>query len=426
MRLIYDIFFFVFAALYVPVMAFKGKFHAGFSQKFGKVPLKISRLKKPVWIHAVSVGEALVAARLCEGIKESLPGTSVVISTTTKTGNDMAKRSAMKADGVFYYPIDIRGIIKKTIDAVGPAVYVIVETELWPNMLEECRFREVPVILANGRISDRSFDGYRRLGFVMRKMLGCFSVFCMQTPRDAERIKVLGADTAKVRVTGNIKFDAAFSGEKDIEVRKVSAVFPSEKKVIVAGSTHFPEESGIIDEFVKMSSSGIRAKLVIAPRHIERKDAVRIYVEKAGLKCCFFSDAVCSPAPGISEAHVMVVDTIGHLKDLYSMADVVFIGGSIARKGGQNPIEAAKWGKALVFGPNMHNFREIARDFIDSGAAIMAEDISGLGKAMAKILSDDSTRDDMGNKARAVIDRNLGAVSRTVDAVKECGCFLNT
>jgi 3-deoxy-D-manno-octulosonic-acid transferase len=420
MRSIYNLFFLVFAAFYVPYMAVKGKFHTGFSQRFACFPEGILRIKNPVWIHAVSVGEALVAARLCEEIKKAMPDVRVVVSTTTKTGHEMIKKASKSVDGVFYYPIDLSWIVRKAMDKIAPSAYVIIETELWPNMLEESFSRSIPVILANGRISDRSFEGYRRIAGVSARMLRCFSVVCVQTPRDAEKMEALGCGHSKLRVTGNIKFDVSFSTEREKEVEIVNEVFPGGKRVIVAGSTHFPEETLLIDEFVKLSFSGLRVKLVIAPRHVERKDAIRIYVEKAGLKCCFFSDIAGGQAPDAQSADVMVVDTIGHLKDLYSMASVVFIGGSLAKRGGQNPIEAAKWGKAFIFGPNMTNFREVARDFVESGAAITVESADRMGEVIGEILRDDEKRREMEESSRAVIEKNSGALKKTVEAIAVC------
>ncbi|MFA6635948.1 MAG: 3-deoxy-D-manno-octulosonic acid transferase [Candidatus Omnitrophota bacterium] len=421
MRFLYNIFFCVFAVFYVPVMAVKGKFHSGFSQKFARLPSEISDFKKPLWIHAVSVGEALVAARICEILKKEIPGLPVVISTTTPTGNEMIRKASKNVDGVFYYPVDLSWVVKRALDQIDPSAYVMVETELWPNMIEQASARGIPVILANGRISDRSFGRYKKIGYITKKIFGCFSAVCAQTQRDAEKMKALGCGEEKTRVTGNIKFDTSFSPAHDAEVERIGCIFTEGKKVIVAGSTHFPEESGIIDEFVKMRSSlsgGV--KLIIAPRHIERKDAIRIYVEKAGLKCCFFSDFSGAGTTGSERADVMIVDTIGHLKDIYSLATVVFIGGSLVKKGGQNPIEAARWGKAVVFGTHMTNFREVADSFIESGAAVMAENLVCLGSVMKELLLDEEKRLALERKVKAVIEKNSGAVYKTVEVIKHC------
>nr|HPN72515.1 glycosyltransferase N-terminal domain-containing protein [Candidatus Omnitrophota bacterium] len=325
----------------------------------------------------------------------------------------------VRADGIFYYPIDIRSVVRKVLKAVDPSAYVIIETELWPNMLEEASAMGIPVILANGRISDRSFAGYKKLGFITRKMLSCFSTLCVQTPRDAGKLRELGCGTHKIRVTGNIKFDGAISSVKDPEVEKTERFFASGKKVIVAGSTHFPEESGIIDEFVRFSGASRGMKLIIAPRHVERKEAIKVYVESSGLKCCFFSELSGEKCHEMSSADVMIVDTIGHLKDLYSLADVVFIGGSMVKKGGQNPIEAARWGKAIVFGSDMSNFSEVARDFVGGGAALVANDFKRLGGIIEDLMANDAKRLKMGKASGEVIEKNSGAVDRTVEAILE-------
>ena len=401
-------------------MAVKGKFHTGFSQKFGFLPPSILNIKNPVWIHAVSVGEALVAANLCEAIKARIPGVKVIVSTTTRTGNEMIRKSSKSVDGVFYYPIDVRRVVKNVLNKVDPSAYVIVETELWPNMLEEVSARSIPLVLVNGRISDRSFLGYKRIGFITKRMLGCFSSVCVQTQRDAEKIKALGCPASKIRVTGNVKFDISFPEPRQTDVEKISEAFPEGSRVIVAGSTHYPEEKFIIDEFIKLRKGSKDVKLVVAPRHIERKDAIKIYVESFNLKCCFFSGITGSKFKKEENFDVIIVDTIGHLKDIYSRATVVFIGGSLAKKGGQNPIEAARWGKAVIFGPNMDNFREVARNFIENGAAIMVEDPVELGKAILEILNNDQKRMLMEKNSREVIEKNSGAIEKTVEAIELC------
>ncbi len=406
--------------LYFPVMVFKGKFHRGFSQKLGRVPAEAAHLRKPVWLHAVSVGEALVAARISQGMKKVMPDVPVVISTTTSTGNEMIKKAASGADAVFYYPVDLRCVVSRVLDKVDPRAYVIVETELWPNMLREAAKRSIPVILANGRISDGSFRNYKRIGFITRKMLKCLSSVCVQTHRDAEKIKTLGCEPSAVHVTGNIKFDAVRPDRISPEVESVRELFLAGKKAIVAGSTHFPEETHLIDAFGGLRGKFEDIKFIIAPRHVERKDAVRIYAERAGFKCCFFSDLVSPCSRTVDGADVMIVDTIGHLRDIYSLAALVFIGGSLAKKGGQNPIEAGIWGKAVVFGPNMRNFREVAEAFLESGAALTVPGEEVLGEVLSRLLEDEEKRKDMEQRSRDVITGNSGAVERTVEVIMSC------
>lgn len=412
MRILYDLFFLIFSMLYVPTLIFKGKAHKDLSQRFGFLPDGISSLKKPVWIHGVSVGEAAVAVRLAGEIKKRFPGVPVVVSTTTKTGNDMVQKTGGgSVDGLFYYPLDMTAVVHRVVKKVDPRLYVMIETELWPNLLEELRIRKVPVVVANGRISDRSFRRYRRIKPLMRRILKCVDVFCMQTPRDAERIKDLGAEGGRVNVTGNMKFDEKTLSDVKLKVDKAFLGFTGSCEILVAGSTHFPEENKVIGEYTRLRSRKPGLKLVIAPRHVERSEAVAVYLEKAGLKYAKFSDVLAGKKPEGTDA--VIVDTIGHLKDIYAAADLVFIGGSLIKKGGQNPIEAASRGKAVIFGPHMFNFREVAGMFVERGAAIQVKDEGELGMAMTELLLDPAKREKMGADAVRVIQENSGAVART-------------
>ena len=249
MRLLYDVFFILFSIFYVPCLFLKGKLHRDFTQKFGVLPEEVKALEKPVWIHAVSVGEALVAVNLASGLKKDFPHIPVVVSTTTKTGNEMVrKNNSGEIDACFYYPADIRPVVSRGVREIGPRLYVMVETELWPNLLEEMRSRGIPVILANGRISDNSFRNYRRIAPVTRNILGCIDRFCMQSGKDAEKIKELGASPGSVSVMGNMKFDETLSREapdEDFSMEQLG--FSPVDRVIIAGSTHPPEEAEGID-----------------------------------------------------------------------------------------------------------------------------------------------------------------------------------
>ncbi len=418
MQLLYDLVFLVFAALYVPYLLVKGKLHGDFPQKFGVLPDSVKKLERPVWIHAVSVGEAQLAARLASGIKKTCPGTSVIVSTTTKTGNKMIRKAGEGVvDAIFYYPLDISVIVSRVVALVHPSVYVMMETELWPNLLRQLNRKDVPIILANGRISDSSFTNYGRIKFVTERILKCVDCFCMQTERDAERIKTLGAPGEKVFVTGNMKFDdpagsassGAFSGEY--------LGFGREDRVVVAGSTHSPEEKEIIDVYGELKGKYPDLKLVLAPRHVERTDVVRAFLERSGMKYRLFSEILSTPGVeqgATSEVDVVLVDTIGHLKDIYSVATLIFVGGSLARKGGQNPIEGASWGKTVLFGPNMYNFREVADIFLENDAAVGVENVEQLRSVARELLRDPEKRKRISANARKVIERNSGAISRTI------------
>lgn len=414
MRILYDIFFLLFSLAYLPTLIFKGKAHKDFKERFGFLPESLGHLKRPVWIHGVSVGEAGVAVKLAAEIKRRFPGTHVVVSTTTRTGNDMANKSGSgTVDGIFYFPLDLTAVVSRVVKKIDPRLYVMVETELWPNLLEEFRKNKVPVALVNGRISDRSFGGYMKVKPIMERILRGIGCFCMQTERDAERIKRLGADERAVKVTGNMKFDADTALENKAQLDKAYFGFPEDAEVLVAGSTHFPEENMIIDLYNRIRAERPGLKLVMAPRHVERADAVAIYIGKSGRRYMRFSDVVKGVKP--ENVDIVLVDTIGHLKNIYGMATVVFVGGSIAKRGGQNPIEAASRGKPVIFGPNMFNFRQVAGMFLEAGAAVQVKDVQALGPAIRVLLDDKAKRDTMSAAALRVIRESSGAVARTAE-----------
>lgn len=416
MKFFYDIFFLVFSLFYLPVLLFRRKGHKGFLQKLGAVPEEVKRLERPVWIHAVSVGEAALAGKIAKNIKKKRPEVKIAVSTTTKTGNDMIKKiSGGAVDGVFYYPLDLSFIVSAAVKDIDPSAYILIETELWPNLISELERRKIPVILVNGRISDSSFANYKRIGFITSKILKGIISLCMQSDKDAQRVKELGAEDEKIKVTGNIKFDEVITSGGGT-FSKESLGFSEEDRIIVAGSTHYPEEKHIIDVFKELKRKEPKLKLILAPRHVERKEAVKIYIEKAKEKCTLLTDILNEKK---KEADIVLVDTIGHLKDLYRIATMVFIGGSLVNKGGQNPIEAASWGKAILFGPYMSNFKEVSRVFLENNAAICVENSGELKEKLLYLLDSPAEREKIEANALDVIRKNQGAISRTVEEVEK-------
>ena len=240
MRIIYNIFFLVFSVFYVPYLIFKNKFHKDFFQKLGNLPEEVIESKKPIWIHAVSVGESVLAVKLIKEIKRRSLDLEIVVSTTTQTGYDLLNKNVTNlVNGIFYYPLDFSFIVSKVIKLVDPMMYVLIETELWPNLLEEFKRKKIPVILVNGRISDNSFKNYKRIKFITKKLLSCINVFCVQTNKDAERIGFLGGEVKNVKILGNIKFDETLPNALENDIRKECGFSPNDK-IIVAGSTHCP------------------------------------------------------------------------------------------------------------------------------------------------------------------------------------------
>ena len=419
MKILYNLFFLIFSVVYVPYLLMKGKAHRDFLQRFGFLPKEMSGIKKPVWIHAVSVGEAALAGKLSLLFKEHFPEVPVIVSTTTKTGNEMMRKSRESAaDAVFYFPLDLSFIVSKVVRLLDPRLYVMVETELWPNLLRELHSKGIPVILANGRISDTSYSNYGKIDFVMKHILGTIDRFCMQTEKDAERIKQLGAPAEKVYVAGNIKFDEGVASPESAPFSRKDFGFGKDDKILVAGSTHFPEEEAIVDIYGDLKLSGGDLKLILAPRHIERVDEVRTYIEKNGMKSCLFSDILSGKADSPGTKDVILVDTIGHLKDIYSVATLIFVGGSLAKKGGQNPIEGARWGKGVIFGPYMYNFREVASIFLEGGGAVSVKDKTQLKGVLKDLLGDPKKREDMSLNAKRIVSDNSGALKRTLSIIE--------
>jgi 3-deoxy-D-manno-octulosonic-acid transferase len=420
MRILYDLFFAVFGVFYIPVLLLKGKMQRGFLQKIALLPDKVTGMDRPVWIHAVSVGEAVLAARVAAEIKNRFPDIPIVVSTTTQTGNDMARKSAGDViDEIFYYPLDISVVVARVVRLINPRLYIMMETELWPNLLEELHLKGIPVVLANGRISDASFANYRRIRVITKHILRCIDRFCMRSERDAKRIEQLGAPADKVSVTGNVKFDPGGVSCDDGKIDKKCLGFDPGDEIIVAGSTHSPEEQAIITVYGELRKKQDNLKLVLAPRHVERASAVIKLAENAGLKCRRFSDVIGGEQPEREKYDVLLVDTIGHLKDLYSVATLVFIGGSLAKKGGQNPIEAARWEKTVIFGPHMSNFREVAEVFLENKAAVRVNDVREFRETLAGFLADPEKKKRIAENARRVIEENAGAVSRTVKQIEQ-------
>lgn len=361
MFIIYDIAFLIFAILYFPYLIIRGKWHSGFKMRFDVLPSGRMDERGRIWIHAVSVGEVLAIVDIVHKLKERYPKYTIVCSTVTKTGNQLAQELLGNECAVIYAPLDFSWIVRKFIRIIKPEMYIAAETEIWPNLYSALRKNGVPIVQINGRISDGSFKGYRRVRFLMRRILRCVDKFCMQSPLDAERILQLGAAPEKVHVVGNLKFDIppGVAGLKKEELG-----FNPDDDVLIAGSTHPGEEELLLNIYQTLRKELPQLRLVIGPRHIERADAVMKLVEGKGYQAVRFSEI---PVTQGNVHGVVVVDTIGHLRELYSLATVVFIGKSFAVGGGQNMIEPASAGKPVIVGPMTQNFKDAMAIFLKAG-----------------------------------------------------------
>lgn len=419
MFILYDLIFTIIAIIYFPVYLFKGKFHAGFLSRLGFIPKGLS-LNRPVWIHAVSVGEAMAVRGLVEGLRKAYPERKFVISTVTPTGNKVAFGAAKEGDFVTYLPLDISFVVRSIIKRIKPSLFIIAETEIWPNLIQCLYKNKIPIVTVNGRLSDASFKGYLSIKFLVKAILEKISLFCVQTSRDKERLMRLGVGGEEIKVTGNMKFDAAKICAKihDPADLRAQMDFHPEDKILVAGSTHPQEDEIILAVYKDLLSEFHGLKLIIAPRHPERSREISKIASRFG-----FRSAMASGFPfkcdDCIESPVFIVDIIGRLFNFYSIADIVFVGGSLVKKGGQNILEPASLSKPVIFGPFMFNFRDIADLFLSNDAAVMVRGQQELKRSIAYFLNNFTRALEMGERAKQLTLQNQGATGKTIEWIKE-------
>jgi 3-deoxy-D-manno-octulosonic-acid transferase len=397
-----------------------GKYAAGFKERTGALPRFDAGGRPVVWLHCVSVGEAQAARPLARAILEEYPRHALVVSTTTQTGQRVAREAFGDAALVFYFPFDWAWSVRRALRKINPSAVLVMETELWPRFFRECRARRVPVALVNGRVSEKSFRRYRLINFFIRRVLEDLSLAAMQTESDAARVSALGIRSERVRVAGNVKFDIEDAGAHPLtdELRRRFR-FDGERPLVVAASTHAPEERVLLEAFKIMSSASRarRPRLLVAPRHPERFGEVAALVDSSGLSWARRSEA----ARGLdAECDVVLLDSIGELRAVYPIAEVVFVGGSVAPVGGHNVLEPALAARAIVTGAHTSNFKAIVETFLERDALVQlphgddAQVSRALARAFDGLLEDDSKRRSMGERARAVLEQNRGATARTV------------
>lgn len=395
-----------------------GKYAHSFRERLGALGPDINPSNRPsIWIHAVSVGEVLAARALLPGLRARYPQAPILVSTTTRTGRDVAARQLGTIDGLFYFPLDFAFSVRRVLDRVRPAVVVIVETEIWPRLLHECRRRQVPVVLINARVSDRSFPRYRAARTWLRPVLADFSRLCAQSQRAADRLRAMGAPEDRLVVTGSLKFDALdWQAVERPDPHPVLRCFvgADERPVFVAASTLRGEDELVLDAFEQLRTAEPTALLVLVPRHPERFDAVTALAQSRGWRVARRTELV-PDAP--LEADVVVVDTMGELAALFSLATVVFVGGSLVDAGGHNILEPALFGVPVVVGPSMHNFAEISAMFLEAGALVQVTDGNALTTAVLALFADQGGRRDLGARGRALLERHRGAATRTIDEI---------
>lgn len=404
------------------------KYITGIGERLGKIPALDQTAGPVIWLHCVSVGETEAARPLVRGLRERFPAHQFVVSTTTVTGQQVARQAfSHEAAAIFYFPIDWSWTVRRVLRALNPAAVLIMETELWPNLLRECRRHPIPVALINGRISPKSYRRYQKLRGFMRRVLADLAIGLMQSDEDAKRIAMLGLSEDRIRIPGNLKFDSAILpggvSSVTLDLRQRFHI-NSSQPLIVAASTHAPEESVVIDAFkaIRNTPTGKASRLLIAPRHPERFDEVARVIRDSGFT---WSRRSSLPAPADGTAEIILLDSIGELRSTFQLAEIAFIGGSIIPHGGQNVLEPAAQGVCVITGAHTQNFAAIIRALLAADALIqlppvsVAEAPATLARAFGELLADEARRKATGARAQNVCAESRGATQRSVEIIAD-------
>jgi 3-deoxy-D-manno-octulosonic-acid transferase len=372
------------------------------------------------WVHAVSVGEVRLALRILPELRRRFPGIPVHMTTGTLTGRDLAATGdgGRPPDSVGGLPFDLSSCMTRFLDRLSPRAVVILETEIWPNLLRLCAARGLPVVLANGRISTRTYPRYYALRPLVRRALLGFTSLGMQSRQDADRILALGALPGRVRVTGNLKFDLEPSRADRLDVRRRLGV-DGQEPLFVAGSTAPGENTAVLQGFQALRRADPRARLIVAPRHPESFAPAERAARDAGHDVATWSRVSARPEPGPVSWEVLVLDALGILPSVYAAADLVFVGGSLVRRGGQNVLEPASLGKPVVFGPHMENFRAASESLVDAGGGFLARDGEELGRLLVRLHEDRTGYRVASAMAVRVVEANRGALQKTMEMIEQ-------
>lgn len=413
MGLLLDAAYFTAGVVASPWLAFKAatdrRYRHRLGERFGRVPASTST--PTLWIHCASVGEVNLAKPLVRRLREAHPALAIHVTTVTMAGRENAEK-AFPGTRVAYYPLDFTGSVRRALRRVRPAGVVLVELEVWPNFVRACARAGVPVAVVNGRMSERSFRRYRRLKWLFGPVFRSLAAVGAQSEEAARRLREFGVEPV---VTGNLKYDAAipFDGaEAEREWRERLVL--GEAPVLVAGSTHDPEERILADTYKRLRERIPSVRLVVAPRHLERVPEVEKVIEAAGLRCYKRSQII----PGGTADGVILLDTVGELARVYAAATAVFIGGTFCSRGGQNMLEPAALGKPIVSGPSLSNFEEIARTLVEAGGMAVLDNPIDLARAAGELLADPARARRIGEKSFEAVRAGRGAIDATVALIE--------
>jgi 3-deoxy-D-manno-octulosonic-acid transferase len=427
LRALYNILFLVFFTLSAPYYFWRlrrrGNWTHNFGQRFAVYDPSLKQAltnRHVLWIHAVSVGEVNLCTQLISALEPRIPNVKLVVSCTTTTGMVELRRRLPTRISKIYFPVDRAKYIRHALATINPQAVILVEAEIWPNFLWRCADLNIPVFLANARLSDRSFPRYKKFGWLFRRLFRSFAGVGCQNEQDAQRLAEVGCRAENVRVVGNLKFDAAkLSEQSHLDVRGMLRQLgvADDAPVIVAGSTHDGEELMLIEQAERLRKKFPKLFLILVPRHFERCKDLGQKMRARGVKFVYRNEIFPRTKMQPGEVDCLLVNTTGELRFFYTVADVVFVGKSMLAIGGQNPIEPGAIGKAIVVGPNMQNFTDITRSFMLKDAAVQVKTPEALEAAIGQLLADPARRAVLGRNAMSVVAENLGAIERTVEMI---------
>ena len=427
MRTLYNILFLVFFALSSPYYFWRlrrrGDWRRGFGQRFASYDPSVKQAltnRDIIWLHAVSVGEVNLCTQLIHALEPRVPNLKIVVSCTTTTGMAELRRRLPTHITKIYYPLDRRKYVRRALALFDPKAIVLVEAEIWPNFLWRAHDLNVPLFLANARLSDRSYPRYKKYGWLFRPLFASFTGVGCQNEEDAQRLRDVGCRPECVQVLGNLKFDAAkLTEQRRLDVRGLLRQIgvADDALILVAGSTHHGEELLLADMAARLRQKFPNLFLVLVPRHFERCNDLGLKLKARGVKFILRNSIFANTQLRAGEVDCLVVNTTGELKFFYAPASVVFVGKSMTAIGGQNPVEPGALGKAIVFGPNMQNFADITRSFLKKNAAVQVKNPEELERTLAELLANPARRAALGRAALEIVTENLGAVERTVDMI---------
>lgn len=422
--LLYDLILYLSALFLVPYYLFRGlrygKARHGVRERLGVYAQDFRQIlegRKVIWVHAVSVGETRAAIPLLKALKKQHPEALLILSNVTESGRKIASK-LHEIDHYIFFPFDLRWVVRKALTIIHPDVIILVETEIWPNFVLEARRRNIPTVLVNGRISDRSFPRYRMAGKLLTPILESISDFCMQSEQDSRRIRRLGAASGRVQVTGNLKFDMQPPPIKhaDFETLKNELKLPENARIWVAGSTHDGEETQLVNVYLALRKICPELFLVLVPRHPERCRQVQEELGKLEVAATLRS-TLPQLNRTLQAGEVMIVDTLGEMLTLYALADLVFVGGSLVNIGGHNVLEAALLKKPVLYGSYMQNFKEIARLVRAAHAGLQVKDSDDLYRQMRILLENPCEAQRIGENGYHLLEENRGATQKTLEVI---------